>query len=526
MEKSTPNPINVELFWRLKKRIEELHIENIKLVQFKMLLDNTEYREHVIEQAKLSTDPELLEIIREIEKNDGKVGRARTTSAASGPQPIPQSRIYKQLFYGLASIFLVVLGTTGFINLFEHRPVHISQDISSDQTWTRGEVYILDKLIYVRDGAKLTIEPGVTIQGKNGSALIVTQHSSLHAKGTAEAPIVFTSAQALGKRQPGDWGGLVLLGQAPVNSGKPTIEGVAENDQSGLFGGDNPDHSCGVMEYVRIEFAGYEVYANNELNGLTLGGCGANTIIRNVQVHRALDDGIEVFGGTVDLKNIVITGAGDDGLDWDMGWQGRVQFLVVQQYADTGDNAFEGDNNKKEHNAQPRSNPTFYNVTLASSGTSGKAHRGILVRHGSGGYFHNMLISGFSKEAVDFRDEIDAVLGENALDFSHNIVSQSGPSGLAFPESEAKDNDYGFDEKAYVKLPEKLNTITLQGFLTLAAKDQFEPRFAPPLSHDSFKQVKPIPQGDFWDESAQYPGALPSGSGKTWLDGWTAYPEK
>lgn len=133
-----------------------------------------------------------------------------------------------------------------------------------------------------------------------------------------------------------------MLGSAPVNRADAQIEGVPHGDTRGAFGGSDAGSSCGIMEYTRIEFAGFEVYANNELNGLTLGGCGDGTIVRHVQVHRALDDGIEVFGGTVDLQNIVITGAGDDSLDWDMGWRGRVQFLAIQQHADTGDNAFEG----------------------------------------------------------------------------------------------------------------------------------------------------------------------------------------
>ena len=125
----------------------------------------------------------------------------------------------------------------------------------------------------------------------------MTRDASLHAAGTADVPIVFTSASRKAPA-PRRWGGLVMLGSAPVNQADAHIEGVPANDTRGSFGGDDADGSCGVLEYARIEFAGFEVYANNELNGLTLGGCGSGTIVRHVQVHRSLDDGVEMFGGT------------------------------------------------------------------------------------------------------------------------------------------------------------------------------------------------------------------------------------
>ncbi|HAJ43650.1 MAG TPA: hypothetical protein DCM00_13520, partial [Alcanivorax sp.] len=196
------------------------------------------------------------------------------------------------------------------------------------------------------------------------SALVITRGASLHAAGNADMPIVFTSGQPQGTRAPGDWGGVVLLGSAPVNQADAHIEGVPANDTRGSFGGDDADGSCGVLEYARIEFAGFEVYANNELNGLTMGGCGSGTIIRHVQVHRSLDDGVEMFGGTADLRHVLITGAGDDSLDWDWGWRGRVQFLIAQQHPNSGDNAFEADNNGNQHDAEPMSEPVMYNVTL------------------------------------------------------------------------------------------------------------------------------------------------------------------
>ncbi|HBL87913.1 MAG TPA: hypothetical protein DD399_14085, partial [Alcanivorax sp.] len=140
------------------------------------------------------------------------------------------------------------------------------------------------------------------------------------------------------------------------------------------------------IEYARIEFAGFEVYANNELNGLTLGGCGSGTIVRHVQVHRSLDDGVEMFGGTADLRHVLITGAGDDSLDWDWGWRGRVQFLIDQQHPNSGDNAFEADNNGNQHDAEPMSEPVMYNVTLVSPRSHTRHHRAMTLREGTGGH--------------------------------------------------------------------------------------------------------------------------------------------
>jgi hypothetical protein len=196
------------------------------------------------------------------------------------------------------------------------------------------------------------------------AALIVSRGSQLEAVGTAALPIVFTSGNAVGDRITGDWAGVALLGNATLNNGTDTagvftdnLEGVDPTDARGIYGGNNDASSCGHLEYVRIEFGGDEFSTDNELNGLTLAGCGSGTTLSHIQVHRGKDDGIEFFGGTAGMDHVVISGASDDSLDWDQGWRGNVQFLVVHQFEGIGDAGFEADNYGSMELATPRSNP-------------------------------------------------------------------------------------------------------------------------------------------------------------------------
>ena len=169
----------------------------------------------------------------------------------------------------------------------ESGAVLVRGPIVETTTWKTGRTYRLDGLVFVEAGARLLVEPGVTVLGGPGAALIVTRDASIHARGTEDEPIVFTSARPEGSRASGDWGGVVLLGNAPLNRERANVEGIPRNDGRGIFGGKDRRSNCGVLEYVRIEFAGYPIGADNELNGLTLGGCGSETLVRHVQTNGA-----------------------------------------------------------------------------------------------------------------------------------------------------------------------------------------------------------------------------------------------
>jgi len=402
--------------------------------------------------------------------------------------------------------------------------VIVSGAITFDMTWYAGTTYILSGPVFVEGDSVLTIEPGTQIKGGFGSGLIITKSAKINARGSKDAPIVFTSAKPEGERDRGDWGGLVLLGNAKVNQGISSIEGVAKHDVRGQFGGVNDRDSCGVLEHVRIEFAGLEVFKDNELNGLTMGGCGSETVVNHVQVHRAYDDGIEMFGGNADLKNIVITGARDDSLDWDMGWSGRVQFMIVQQYDDAGDNGFEADNWKDDHNAKPISNPTMYNVTMIGAKNPKKPQRAMNLRRGTAGSFHNFIIMGHTNEFLDIRDRATANLARNGqIQFSHSFVYGVGHDGNVF--SDEKDDDNGFVEEAFIRAQESM----LFGINPLLFSPQGKglpnavPRANSPVKNGLLVS---FPEDSFWDGTVDYAGAIEPGTkSNTWLSGWTAYPE-
>jgi hypothetical protein len=209
--------------------------------------------------------------------------------------------------------------------------VVISADITANTTWSANNVYELNGTIFVRNNATLTIPAGTLIKSNAvGASLIVTRGAKLNAIGTASSPIVFTSKNAVGSRNRGDWGGIVLLGKGRynVNNGVNFIEGISQTVETQFGGGLTPtnDDSSGTLKYVRIEFAGYVFSPNNELNGLTMGACGSGTTIDYVQVSYSNDDSFEWFGGSVDCKHLVALAGLDDDFDTDNGYNGRVQF--------------------------------------------------------------------------------------------------------------------------------------------------------------------------------------------------------
>jgi hypothetical protein len=204
----------------------------------------------------------------------------------------------------------------------------------------------------------------------------VDKGGKLIAKGTKDAPIVFTSGEAT--RTAGDFGGVILNGNAKVNlpGGSGSPEGI-ENGPT--YGGNDDAESSGELSYVRIEFAGFLLSKDNELNALTMNAIGSGTKLDHVQVHFGTDDGFEWFGGTVSGKYLLATGIEDDCFDWDFGWRGKVQFLAcVQDDFVKGDNGIEADNNASTTGAEPFSNPTVSNITLVGKSVAGAVGRGML----------------------------------------------------------------------------------------------------------------------------------------------------
>jgi hypothetical protein len=403
--------------------------------------------------------------------------------------------------------------------------VSIAGSIGEDTLWRQDVTYRLDGIVFVENDAVLTIEAGTRVLGTPGSALIVTRDAKLYARGRRDAPILFTSSQPIGERHAGDWGGLVLLGNAPVNQGEALIEGLPAGDPRGYYGGNAERGTCGTLEYVRIEFAGHEVFANNELNGLTLGGCERGTVLRHIHVHRPLDDGIEFFGGEASLKNALVTAPGDDGLDWDMGWRGRVQNLIVHLYEGAGDNAIEADNWGDDPDATPRSAPVLYNVSLIGPGPGGVEQRAITLRRGTAARFGNLLIAGFPLEALDIGGGETAALARSGeLRVESAIVYRVGADGAQWGAREQgdADDDGGFVDAAVFARPSVRLGVDPQ--FSALLRDPVRPQYGLGLDSPASRGGAALPEGEFWDTAAVHVGAIAPGAGDDWTAQWTSFP--
>jgi len=241
-------------------------------------------------------------------------------------------------------------------------------DITANTTWTKNNVYLLNGWIYVKSGTTLTIEAGTLIRGDktNKAALIIEKGGKLIANGTAAEPIVFTSNQPAGSRTYGDWGGVVICGQAPINpaGGSATIEGGVGS----TYGGTDPLDNSGSIQYVRLEFGGIAFALNNEINGITFGGVGSGTTLDHIQVSYAGDDSFEWFGGTVNAKHLIAFRGWDDEFDTDFGYSGMVQFAVGLRDPDIADqsqsNGFESDNDATGSSNSPFTSAIFSNVSF------------------------------------------------------------------------------------------------------------------------------------------------------------------
>jgi len=241
-------------------------------------------------------------------------------------------------------------------------------DITSNTTWTKDKVYLLNGWIYVKSGVTLTIEAGTLIRGDktNKAALIIEKGAKLIANGTASEPIVFTSNQPAGSRTYGDWGGVILCGQAPINptGGSATIEGGVGS----TYGGTDPLDNSGSLQYVRLEFGGIAFVLNSEINGITFGGVGSGTTLDHIQVSYAGDDSFEWFGGTVNAKHLIAFRGWDDEFDTDFGFSGMVQFAVGLRDPNIADqsqsNGFESDNDATGSSNAPFTSAIFSNVSF------------------------------------------------------------------------------------------------------------------------------------------------------------------
>jgi len=424
----------------------------------------------------------------------------------------------------------------------------LKDSITSDRTLKAGNTYTLHGMVYVTNGAKLTIEPGTTIHGETASkgALIITRGSQIIANGTKDKPIVFTSDAADPKR--GDWGGLVICGKAPVNASFNGVQGVGQVEGGvnnaagyGLFGGTNAADNSGVLKYVRIEYAGYAYLPDNELNGLTLAGVGNGTTVDYVEIYKANDDAIECFGGTVNLKHTVFISTLDDDYDTDNGWSGHVQWGIVLRDSAIADisksESFESDNDANGSDLTPQTSGVYSNMTIigprATTSNIGNSLflAGAQIRRNSSISIFNSVMMGYPKGIL-----IDASKGtptDNNIRNNQVSVQNTIIAGCAKPV------DYSLSTTAptgwtvtdainWFNKTENGNSILATNAEVMLAdafnysNPDFTPMAGSPLlTGASFANSK-IATSDFIPTT--YRGAVgPSGEDANWWKGWTKF---
>ncbi|PYF75182.1 hypothetical protein [Pedobacter nutrimenti] len=402
---------------------------------------------------------------------------------------------------------------------FDGNPSDNIINLTSDKVW------LLDGVSFVQSGKTLKIaagtvissgafksytatEDGVTVTKDIRGVLVIVKGAKIDAVGTESAPIVFTSDKAPGSRVAGDFGGVILLGKAPINQPYTTvIEGLPKPSAAVdiTYGGTESTDNSGTLQYVRIEYAGFQLFKDNEINGLTLGGVGNGTTLEHIQVTYSADDSFEFFGGTVNAKWLVAAGGDDDDFDFDFGYSGTIQYAVGVKavnstHSTSGGasdaNGIESDNNKAGDGAIPRTNPVLKNLTILGTNVNNTALRaGNRWRRNSGLDIQNSIVAGFPSGV--------AYEGGASGTFSNNLVHAFTTTGSVTPNSTAA------NANGYLRL----GTGTAASFYTSDAIG---------LNVNLLIPVTTSPANGI---GGTYAGAIAPGTatGTTWLKNWTEF---
>ena len=268
----------------------------------------------------------------------------------------------------------------------------LTGNITANATLTSGSSYKLSGGLHVKAGNTLTIEPGVTVVAVDDDApdyILIEQGAKIDAQGTASNPIVMTSEL----KKSGAWGGIHICGRAHTNAG----EGVLSEIGNAPYGGSDDSDNSGTLRYIRLEYTGFALDEEHEANGISFYGVGNGTTVEYVQAYKGSDDGFEFFGGSVNVKHMVVTDCTDDSFDWTEGWNGRGQFLVAYQSGEEEcDCLMECDNNGNNFDATPVAHPILSNLTLVGDNSANNT-RGIRLRAGTQAEIYNSIITGKAK---------------------------------------------------------------------------------------------------------------------------------
>lgn len=360
----------------------------------------------------------------------------------------------------------------------------IQADVTANRTLYSDTLYTLKGYVKVKSGATLTIQPGTRVVGDTttvGSSLWILRGARIDAQGTAAAPIVFSSARSAGNRKPGDWGGLIIIGNGIINrtGGSILTEGGSAGAAENYAGGTNNTDNSGTLRYVRIEFAGYDISngAGQELNSLSSYAVGRGTTYEYIQTMSGLDDSFEFWGGAVDGRYLVSYESGDDHFDWTEGYVGRNQFMIALQtqkltpLAGAGvfssdPRGFEGDGCDPAvtgctvvntpagaGTSTPYSMPVFANFTVVGPGQLGgfpTDGNGAVLRRGTGGTLFNGIIARWPGVGLQMRDAFtDSLRLRDSLNITNIILAENGP--LATPtnyDAVGQDTDGALSESS------------------------------------------------------------------------------
>lgn len=377
-------------------------------------------------------------------------------------------------------------------------------------TWTKDKTYILDGFVFVNSGQTLTIQPGTVIKGRAGTgasaaALIVARGAKIEAVGTPTQPIIFTFENdplngSVPATTSGQWGGLIVLGSATLNStpGTSSIEGIPTSEPRGSYGGTTDADNSGTLKYISLRHGGTDIGAGNEINGLTFGGVGSGTVVDYIEVIGNADDGIEFFGGTVNTKHVIVQ-TEDDGFDYDEGWRGKNQFWTVIQTS-LSDRGGEHDGGTTPEDGTPFAKPVIYNATYIGNGTS----RAITFRDNAGGEYYNSIFHNFGK-GIDIEDLASGEDSKNRLDVGDLKLNSIILSNIGADNIVSAVTNPGADLSSH----SNVNNIAVQSL---------------PISATNPIPAAGIPNGsaptDPWFTNVTYLGAFEP-SGTNWAKGWT-----
>lgn len=390
-------------------------------------------------------------------------------------------------------------------------------------TWTKDNEYLLEGFVFVNDGQTLTIEPGTVIRfrpgkGENASALIVSRGAHIYAEGTSSEPIIFTAESddlngSVDDSETSLWGGLIVLGDAPINieGGEASIEGIPLAEPRGIYGGYTENDNSGILKYISIRHGGTNIGDGNEINGLTLGGVGNETQIDYVEIISNEDDGVEIFGGTVNLKHMVVSGCGDDAFDYDLGWTGNGQFWLALQSSNLGDNVVEAGGGVDPVNGVPYSIPNIFNATFIGNANSGEG-ASVKFNNNAGGIIANSIIInnnlGIMLEVTDAHNDSYHQWQQGNLGIRSNIfhdIAGSTPSTIF--------------ELTGIYDPDQLSEW--QGYFYTAKNEILDPKI-------NWKDGNYIPEEKIQGEMAEYPTSwfqivnFKGAFGESdWIKGWT-----